>query len=157
MTWNFFKHSIGSFQKLGQLNSCIFHYEYLHSPSTYFPCAYSCDFFFPLNTLLPFYFLELNLKIRTEDCIYFQDLIFIKFSLKMFLLHEHCKKGENIDKHTGENKNALYCHYPEITAMRILRNILLGRSLKLKLYYCISQKSGCTTLTCLLILLYLMM
>lgn len=64
-------------------------------------------FFFLNDTVLPFYFLELNLKIRIEGCIYVQDLIFIKFNLKVCFYYMNIVKKEKIDKHTEENKNPL--------------------------------------------------
>ena len=55
-------------------------------------------FFFLNDTVLPFYFLELNLKIRIEGCIYVQDFIFIKFNLNVCFYYMNIVKKEKIDK-----------------------------------------------------------
>ena len=61
-------------------------------------CMHIPVIFFPLvDTFYPFYFLELTLKIIVEDCIYVQDLIFIKLNLKIsFYCINIVKKIENI-------------------------------------------------------------
>lgn len=61
--------------------------------------------FFLMDVLSLFYFLGLNLRIKIEDCIYVQDLIFIKFNLKTsFYYMSLIKKAGNTDKHTEKIK-----------------------------------------------------
>lgn len=74
--------------------------EFLHVPvcvlafnSTYYRCLVHIPVmgFVFIDTLSPFYFLEVNLRIRIEACIYVQYLFFIKSNLKASFIQEKRK------------------------------------------------------------------